>query len=587
MLMNCQKEIRAALTSFFLVVGTMGWAQENVIAKVVDAVTGVPLPYATIAVHRTTRGTITNGDGYFRISMVDRHDSLRISYVGYAARIMSVAEVMRTRVVELQNATQQLREAVIRPDDGHYERVIRAARWLRKAPKQQAKLFFGLETYSDSTPVEMIHAYFNARFGKARLLSSELKNGRIGLMKDEGRYFVNYNTTRAFALMDVTAEESRFPVTPLKHTNVADLRLGFIVEQLSEAVGPDGVDHLRVIPRRNNPGFTAELWLEPKTDRVRALELHCTNCPKYPFIPLFDHGHIDTVDMRFRQTWTWEVLPRPEVMELTYRVAYTGREFFDTYTTHAVMHAYDEGQAFITPLISYPELLPDHQRMCWLPTDSAWWQGVAPPLPTERHQRDMEFLTKNNVAQEQWYEDMESDKVYFVPRFVVWSATNRITIADMKTLDPKDRPSRTKWSTLFESYVVVYAPPRKRFEAQLYLDMDTVDGKLLHRSHTVLDGYKSFIELDTLPWTPAFMNIWFDMCEVERQAMEVRLSARGTTVQLARAIHAYHSKRLAEMTTQLMYETSNGMQLRPLRRWNDRVNQALGIDNLKLIGLDP
>lgn len=546
-------------------------AQTTVTGRVVDATDGTPLPYCTVARVGTTEGTITNADGGFRIH-VAADDSLRFTYIGHIARTLP-AHAVDGRDVRVAPAVVQLGEAVIRPDDELYARIIRANKWISQAPGVESKLFFGVETYNNGLPVEMIHAYYNASLKGGELLGLELKNGRIGVAGIDGRLFINYNTTKAFALIDITADESPFPTSPLKHQRAKLLRKGFIVEQVSTAAGPDGVDHLRIVPRANNPqAFTTELWLEPGGDAVRAVELRCQNCPKHPFIPLFDHGRIDTVDLRYKQHWTTGPEPMPQVMQLDYRMVYTGPETHERFTTHALMHAYDQGRGFTLPLFSYAGEVPDYRKIGWLPEDTAFWQRVQAPLPTTRQEQAMRFLRMNDINHGEWFSELDNARNFFKPPYALWSAERRIRLTELK--DPMALASMT-----------THDPDSTTLVAQFYLDMDTVDGRFIHRSFTVADGYSTLVPELREPWTDCFHNIWFDLCELERRRLEADLNAPGMTPIRAAVLHTTHSRALQRTTQRYLHETANGTHCEALFPWNALVKEALGIDNITLLGM--
>jgi hypothetical protein len=577
--------MRWSITIVIVIWSIGAWAQWPLTLRVVDGQNGHPLGYATVVFHGTVRGTITNADGYFSIPDPPGVDSLRISFVGYRTRLVAVADLPSNGRIPMPRTAQELAEFTVMPGDPQYERVAALARRLRTVPAIDSRLFFGMETYSDSVPVEMIHAFYNARYSAARLEKLVLKQGRIGVMAKDGRYFINYNTTRAFALLDILTEDSYFPPSPLAHTKARQLRRSYIAEQLSAGSGPDGVDHLRVTPREHlREAFTLDLWLGSTDDRVRALELHCTRCPKHPFLPLFDHGRIDTVDLRYKQTWSTSGPALPEVMELSYRMVYTGPDFTETFRTDAVMHAYDRSSTFITPLFEYSGDLPDYHKIGWLPADSLFWTRVRPPLPTDRQRSAMDFLLRNDLREGSWVKQLGSDQRFFSAHYAEWSAKGRIMLHAISTRDPRESSSKVTKGVLAD-YAISMEGPKVSLVAQIYLDLDTVNGQLLHRSTTVLDGFQSYYLEQEHPWTACLHNIWFDLCEMERRAMEVRLNVPGLSLQEARTIHAEHSIRLKATTQHFLRETRYGEDREALGPWNDRVKAALGIDNIAVFGL--
>lgn len=576
--------MRCVLLPWVLLLGTDLAAQVPITGRVVDGSEGTPLPYATIQVMGTERGTISNPDGFFDLPATTAGDSIRISFVGYRTRTLLASTLNTAPEVRLSRASFTLNEVTVRPGPAQYARAMAAARWLHRAPPTTARLFFGMETYCDTVPMEVLHAFYNAWFRSARLEQLELKQGRIGINDQDGRIYINYNTSRAFALMDILYRKSPFPLSPLAVNGTQEMRRLFTAELLSEGSGPDAVDHLRVTPRAGTTeAFTLELWMEPGSDHVRALELHCTNCQQHPFRPLFDHGRIDTVDLRYRQTWTTEGTAQPEVMELDYRLVYAGPGFLQTFRTQAVMHAFDRSGPFIAPLFTYTTEVPDYRKIGWLPDDSLFWARHPPPLPTERQQRDLDFLQQNDLRHGAWYQHLGNERNFLTSNYALWDATERLWLQAMSFRDPREPSSRVTKGWLSD-HAISMEGPKVALVAQFFLDMDTTGGTLLHRSATVLDGYRSYYLEPEHPWTACFQNIWFDLCELERRRMEEQLGAPGMTVDGARAIHREHSTRMAATTQQFLRETRYGADLEALLPWNELVRKGLGIDNLKLFG---
>ena len=84
---------------FILLLGFVlpGFAQDNIIdpmlirlqAKIISAADSSGVPYANIINNRTHSGTITNGEGYFSLEMLNI-DSLIVSSVGYQKAVVKV-----------------------------------------------------------------------------------------------------------------------------------------------------------------------------------------------------------------------------------------------------------------------------------------------------------------------------------------------------------------------------------------------------------------------------------------------------------------------------------------------------------------
>lgn len=550
-------------------------AQETITCRVLDAQEGTPLPYATVLVQGSTSGTLSNTEGWFRLPLRGADDSLRISFVGYRTRVLHFGAALDGKDIRLQRAVHELGEAVIRPGDDLYARVVAASNWMKTAPAVRSKLFYGMETHSEGQPVEVLNAWYNATTKAASLTDLQLRSGSIGIAPKGDRHFINFNTARAFALMDIHAVGGRFPLSPLAERSVRKLREAYTVEYVSTGQGADAVDQLRVTPRAGTQGaFTMDLWLAAKGVEVRALELECVDCPRHPFVPLFPDGRIDTVDMRYRQTWSLQPPYMPEVMELEYNTVYSGTGFSDRFHTHALMHAYDRGRPFIPALFEAVPGMEEYRMISWLPRDPVLEERLVAPVPTERQVRDRDFIETHDLGSNSWYGGLAYQYDLLEPAYAVWSRSERIGLKHLHGTIPQysSRPPE---------------PNRVELRAQLYLAMDTTGGTFHYNSAAVFDGMRSLHAAGPRPWTRAFLNIGFDLAEMEHRRMKERLDVPGMTVDKARRIHAEHEARLRDTLDTYVRQTRRGESMALLYHWNSQVKDSLGINNMRLVEHPP
>ncbi|MGB3781136.1 MAG: DUF5686 family protein [Tunicatimonas sp.] len=66
------------------------WSQSAVSGQITDATTQEAIPFANVVVHHTERGTTTDLDGFYRLNVPGKADSLHISFVGYVARTVAI-----------------------------------------------------------------------------------------------------------------------------------------------------------------------------------------------------------------------------------------------------------------------------------------------------------------------------------------------------------------------------------------------------------------------------------------------------------------------------------------------------------------
>ena len=88
---------------------------KTVSGTVTDARDGSPLPGVSVLIKGTTRGTVTNANGAFTLSVPANAQSLQISYVGYATQEIPIGLASgESKInVALQTANANLNELVV------------------------------------------------------------------------------------------------------------------------------------------------------------------------------------------------------------------------------------------------------------------------------------------------------------------------------------------------------------------------------------------------------------------------------------------------------------------------------------------
>ncbi|MEO8732896.1 MAG: carboxypeptidase-like regulatory domain-containing protein, partial [Flavobacteriales bacterium] len=66
-----------------LLLASVAFGQPSIEARVLDAVSNEPLPYASVVSMRSGEGVITNEEGVFRMTAVNDNDTLVFSYLGF------------------------------------------------------------------------------------------------------------------------------------------------------------------------------------------------------------------------------------------------------------------------------------------------------------------------------------------------------------------------------------------------------------------------------------------------------------------------------------------------------------------------
>lgn len=104
--------MRKVLLMLMLILPAALWAQDFVSGVVIDSETHQPLPYATVYLNGTTKGTITDSLGVFEIKNVTFPTTMVISFVGYKTQVHELSRYPGGMIVELKPA-ENLPEVVV------------------------------------------------------------------------------------------------------------------------------------------------------------------------------------------------------------------------------------------------------------------------------------------------------------------------------------------------------------------------------------------------------------------------------------------------------------------------------------------
>ena len=568
--------MRCGLSILLVMLGSPLWAQRS--GTVLNADDGSPLPYCAVGIAGTYRGTITNAEGVYRIDAVP-DDTLLFSYVGFERLQVPVAQLPSDGIVRLTPLAQELGEVeVFAEDDALYDLLLAAARQLRRDGRQEARVLFELFSQVDSLPTEVIEAHYNGTFDGPAVLDLGLKNGRIGIAPVDGRYFVSLNTTKAFAKLDVRERDPLFPASPFALRNRA-LKRAFALRMMAVLRGDER--RFRVgFEAREAGGFSGGPWCDSTGTRIDRIRLSCTDCRPQPFRPLFAGPVIEGVDLTleldFQQADDRNLL---DLATMDYTLLYRledGRK--RRVSTEAVMHAYDRGNPWFLPLFDMPADQPDYRQITFLPYEPDFWVKDPGLVATARRDSALAFLARHGTLIGHAVKGvLARGGRFFQDNYIVWNDTSRLRIAEhLRQRDTTDRDALAKDATVPRLLQV-------DLQAQLFLDAnEQEDGGYAVRTATVLDVFRTRYDLEPGPATDAFLNIWFDLCELERRKLQREVEVPGLSADQVRTLHAQRMADLEQLTRRYCRETDLGDDRAALQRWNDRVKDALGTDNLAL-----
>ena len=157
-------------------------AQSRLTGKILDAATGLPVPYASISVLNTTAGTTSNAEGEFELKAA-LPGRLVVSELGHRRDTVAVAAATAPLLVRLQPAAVALPEVTT----GSYlnELIARAYRQLRKSydQKQYGQAFYRQVTQLAGDATEVQEMVWDASTGSAGVQGTAFAQGRFAKKK--------------------------------------------------------------------------------------------------------------------------------------------------------------------------------------------------------------------------------------------------------------------------------------------------------------------------------------------------------------------------------------------------------------------
>ena len=368
--------------------------------------------------------------------------------------------------------------------------------------------------------------------------------------------------------------------------------------RLSLGPGDNETVHIVFSPRKNKQDlFSGDLWIDKQSNALVKSDLHIENAQKHPFLPIFPADSICNLDMNISHTFEKEGSSnRLDHINFSYRITY--KSVRDTPTvavpsivkrdlmTSGIMYFYDYGNPFILPYFEYDNDFDDYRKISIIPYNDFFWDNNSTLVLTQKQKENLGFLAHEgclvNYRGENYGNDFlrirHSDSTLsslYEYNYYFWNSEKRMMLNRKLKQNRIYQQEKINNSILSDLY---------HLEVQLFLDVTQKEGKYFFKTFTVFDAVKTFYHLEEGDETKAFLNIFFDICEIERRRMENQLNSSANTIQKIDSIYQEAVRRKDEITKKYLNEVQLGKAKKFLSEWNDFVFKNLAIDNLKLFG---
>jgi len=534
------------------------------------------LPYAHVVNMNNARGTISNLNGKVVLNNGEPSDTLHISFIGYEPLYITIEEAVFKRIIYLKLNSAQLGTVEFIADNQFLYKLIYDCRLKNKAEEKQAKSYFTLRSEVEGQPVEYIESYFNGKYAGYNLRELYLKNGRLHIQPKGEQYFVSTEVTRAIIRHGIPDGGEYFPISPLelrksKFKKAYDLRL-------KSRYWEDNV-RMYVVDFKPKEGyskhFSGTIWIDSTRLMIHRISLVAKNPGTHPFLPLWRGDSIAEINLElnkeFKQIGEYQYTER---IDFKYDLLYKNRnDQLYSVKSHAVIYAFDYDSTFTLPYFEHTMSSNlDYLQIHAVPYNDFFWEH--PPNFSLPDLLENDVFQKNGgnlISGRAVFGTNLMNNGFFEHPYKQWSA-KRIFLRS----DPRLSANTNTIQAVAANYDL---------EMQVYLDMNRNEDSLHVLSSTIFDPFKSYYYGEISSRTNCFVNIYFDLVEIERRKMMDEIKASGRTETEVGKIYNETIDRIGELKKQYLNEVNMGFNDKALIKWNDHVKEQLHVNNMEVFNL--
>lgn len=546
--------------------------------RVLDKKSSTPIAYASIYNQTTGKGTISNDEGYFKLEGQAPPDSVFVSFVGYERAVLPLQNRARFFEVYLEENAQLLGEVTVVADNQAWlYDLLAACKSKASKAKMTAKAYYGLKSFADGHQVELVECFYNSRLEGYDLEELSLKTGRIAVQPWNRRFFVSKESWRAILMLKVFDENEYFPKSPLELSR-RELKKAYYLD-VSKKYRDENRDSILVldfVPKDTLGGFfKGQIWVNFSQKHVLKINLECADATVHPFLPLFGIDNIQKVDLQF--TKTFETIRGQTFfkhIDFAYQVTYKSRDA-KTYAiaTSAVLYAYDFGKSFLLPKFDFAfEKLDDYRKISAIPYNAFFWKHNEEwRLNDQRNENEAFFTHPESMTNETAFSPNRYFKYGFLEHpYRLWSR-ERIRLSE--AVPPEGADTRPLLEKPYELSV------------KLFLDVNLYSDTLQYVTATLIDPYESHYRLPMTDTALCFINLYFDLVEMERRNLETAIRQSDKSVKTFEKLYEASYANMEQRKQQYFKEVERGENKKAMQQWNAQVLERLGIDNIAIFKL--
>ena len=210
------------------------------------------------------------------------------------------------------------------------------------------------------------------------------------------------------------------------------------------------------------------------------------------------------------------------------------------------------------------------------PYDYAFWEKTSDFRFYDRLEEIEQFISKNKIDHRVFHPRSRQDSMRSQLQFtyIRWDSDR----FEMKEA-PEDVIYKSKTTTKFEI-------ERYHLSFKLYLDVNFLQDTFVYQLYSILDPVDSYYYFQIIPNDLAYMNMCFDLLEMEKRELDAELSKlTSPDKSIIEQLYHDHMRKFEENRNQLTLDTNRGSSRLGMLRWNETIEKSLGVNNLSVFKL--
>jgi hypothetical protein len=548
--------------------------------RVLNKETQEPIAYANIYNKTFQVGTISNIDGYFRISVNSPSDLIFITIIGFKKQTLLQEDKILFYTIYLEESVQLLNEVrIVAPDNSYLFKLLDECKNIASKTDIMAKAYYELKSFVNDKQIELVEGFYNADIQGSDLTALNMKAARFALKRYGNRLFTSQESSKAFTMIKLFRHNSYFPENPLELSRYKMKKYFYL--ELNKKYRNDDLDSIYVIGFRPKDSsgifFNGQIWINPLKKHIIKITVNCSKCRIHPFLPLFATDSLTDVEISVTKTFKEfndEIFLNH--IDFTYHFDYRSRRKENNYsysiTTNAILYAYDFDNLFTIPKFEFAnENMRDYNKINAMPYNNFFWEKNDELRLNDDKNQNQQFFSENeaNSNRTLFAGNASTKTSIFECPFIPWSY-KRILLREFVADSLKN---------LAQSYL---KSDQYNLSVKIFMDINSYADSTNILTATIFDPWDSYYHLSMDNSTICFINIYFDLYEIERRKFVKDLEISDKSNETVQKLYGDLLLRVEKQKDQYLKEVERGTKPEEMVKWNKYVVKNLNIDNMKL-----